>query len=227
MSRLVGIITMIIIDECHHSQASSYRILFNMFAPHLLVGLTATPERADGLSLLPDFNNRIAAEMRLPEAINRMLLVPFQYFCIGDQFTNLSHITWRNGGYDENELYKRLNTADRLHLITQTIPRYLADENHCRALCFCIRKDHARDMAAGLRQAGYHADYLTGDDNEERRKMVLDDFRERKINYLCVVDLLNEGVDIPEIDTVLFLRPTKSLTIFLQQLGRGLRIRIA
>jgi superfamily II DNA or RNA helicase len=215
---------MIIIDECHHSQASSYRILFSMFAPQLLVGLTATPERADGLSLLPDFNNRIAAEMRLPEAINRMLLVPFQYFCIGDQFTSLSHIAWKNGGYDEDELYKKLNTADRLHLITQTIPRYLSDENRCRALCFCIRKEHARDMAVGLCKAGYRADYLTGDDNEERRKRVLDNFRERKINYLCVVDLLNEGVDIPEIDTVLFLRPTKSLTIFLQQLGRGLRL---
>lgn len=214
----------IIIDECHHSQANSYRLLFDMFTPKLLLGLTATPERADGQSLLPDFNNRIAAEIRLPEAINRMLLSPFQYFCIGDQFTNLSNVTWRNGGYDEEELFRRLNTDDRLHLITETIPKYLADENTCRALCFCIRKDHARDIAIGLQKAGYQADYLTGDNTNERRKKVLDAFRERKINYLCVVDLLNEGVDIPEIDTVLFLRPTKSLTIFLQQLGRGLRL---
>lgn len=111
-----------------------------------------------------------------------------------------------------------------MRLITETIPKYLSDEHNCRALCFCIRRSHARDVAFGLRQAGYNADYLTGNDAEERRKQVLDDFRHKRINYLCVVDLLNEGVDIPEIDTVLFLRPTKSLTIFLQQLGRGLRL---
>ena len=162
--------------------------------------------------------------MRLPEAINRMLLSPFQYFCIGDDTVNLANITWRQGSYDEDELYRALNTESRMHLITETIPKYLSDEHGCRALCFCIRKNHARDVANRLRQAGYNAEYLTGDDPEERRKKVLDDFRHKKINYLCVVDLLNEGVDIPEIDTVLFLRPTKSLTIFLQQLGRGLRL---
>lgn len=214
----------IIIDECHHSQANSYRVLFNIFEPQILLGLTATPERADGKSLLPDFNNRIAAEMRLPEAINRMLLSPFQYFCIGDDTASLTHITWRQGSYDEDELYRALDTESRMRLVTETIPKYLADEHHCRALCFCIRKSHAKNVAIGLSKAGYSADYLTGDDVDERRKQVLDDFRSRKINYLCVVDLLNEGVDIPEIDTILFLRPTKSLTIFLQQLGRGLRI---
>lgn len=214
----------IIIDECHHSQAGSYRALFDIFEPEILLGLTATPERADGKSLLPDFNNRIAAEMRLPEAINRMLLSPFQYFCIGDDTVSLANVSWRQGSYDENELFNALNTAERMRLITETLPKYLADENNCRALCFCIRKTHARDVAEGLRMAGYKADYLTGDDSEEHRKQVLDNFRSKKINYLCVVDLLNEGVDIPEIDTVLFLRPTKSLTIFLQQLGRGLRL---
>lgn len=214
----------IIIDECHHSQANSYRTLFESFEPKILLGLTATPERADGKSLLPDFNNRISAEMRLSEAINRMLLSPFQYFCIGDDTVSLANITWRQGSYDEDELYRALDTESRMHLITETIPKYLSDEHNCRALCFCIRKNHARDVAAGLRWAGYKADYLTGDDVEERRKHVLDDFKNKKINYLCVVDLLNEGIDIPEIDTVLFLRPTKSLTIFLQQLGRGLRL---
>lgn len=214
----------IVIDECHHSQANSYRILFDLFTPKILLGLTATPERADGKSLLLDFNDRISAEMRLPEAINRMLLSPFQYFCIGDNTVSLANVSWRQGSYDEEELYKALNTDDRMRLITETIPKYLSDEHNCRALCFCIRRSHARDVAFGLRQAGYNADYLTGNDAEERRKQVLDDFRHKRINYLCVVDLLNEGVDIPEIDTVLFLRPTKSLTIFLQQLGRGLRL---
>lgn len=219
-----GFYDFIVIDECHHSQANSYRILFDLFAPKILLGLTATPERADGKSLLPNFNGRISAELRLPEAINRMLLSPFQYFCIGDNTVSLAHVAWRQGGYDEEELYKALNTDDRLRLITETIPKYLSDEHNCRALCFCIRRSHARDIALGLQRAGYNADYLIGNDTDERRKQIFDDFRHKRINYLCVVDLLNEGVDIPEIDTVLFLRPTKSLTIFLQQLGRGLRL---
>lgn len=214
----------IVIDECHHSQANSYRTLFELFSPKILLGLTATPERADGKSLLPDFNNRIAAELRLPEAINRMLLSPFQYFCIGDQSVNLAHVTWRQGTYDEEELFEKLNTKERPRLITETLPKYLSDEHHCRALCFCIRKKHAQDVAEGLRLAGYRADYLTGDDNDMRRQEILHKFRSRNINYLCVVDLLNEGIDIPEIDTILFLRPTKSLTVFIQQFGRGLRL---
>lgn len=214
----------IIIDECHHSQANSYRPLFSIFHPQILLGLTATPERADGKSLLPDFNNRIAAEIRLPEAINRLLLVPFQYFCIADETADLSHALWSQGNYDDNDLLRRLNTEDRMTLISQKIPQYIADEHRCHALCFCINRRHARDTADGLQRMGYQADYLTGEDSAEKRKRVTDDFRTGKINYLCVVDIFNEGVDIPEIDTILFLRPTKSLTIFIQQLGRGLRL---
>jgi len=214
----------IIIDEAHHSTANSYRILFQQFLPAILLGLTATPERADGQSLLPDFDNRIAAEMRLPEAINRMLLCPFQYFCIGDNTAKLINVKWTAGGYDENELARKLNTRNRLNLITATLPRYLADEMNCKALCFCVNIEHARATADGLREAGYRADVLTGNDIEPHRHEVLDAFASGRINYLCVVDIMNEGVDIPEIDTVLFLRPTKSLTIFLQQLGRGLRL---
>ena len=138
--------------------------------------------------------------------------------------TDLSHVTWTQGGYDENELVRKLNTPDRLRLITEKLPRYLSDEHNCRALCFCARLDHARDVAAGLRLAGYRAAMLSGEDSLERREEILSQFKARKINYLCVVDIYNEGIDIPEIDTVLFLRPTKSLTIFLQQLGRGLRL---
>ena len=213
----------IVVDEAHHSEAISYQKVFDLFTPKILIGLTATPERADGVNL-SNFNQRIAAELRLPEAIDNMLLSPFQYFCVGDRTTDLSHVAWAQGGYDENELVKKLNTADRLRLITESLPRYLADEHNCRALCFCARLDHARDVAAGLCLAGYRADMLSGEDSLERREKIVSQFRARKINYLCVVDIYNEGVDIPEIDTVLFLRPTKSLTIFLQQLGRGLRL---
>lgn len=213
----------IVVDEAHHSEAISYQKVFDLFTPKILVGLTATPERADGVNL-SNFNQRIAAELRLPEAIDNMLLSPFQYFCVGDRTTDLSHVTWSQGGYDENELVRKLNTPDRLRLITESLPRYLSDEHGCRALCFCARLDHARDIATGLRLAGYRAAMLSGGDSSERREEILSQFKARKINYLCVVDIYNEGVDIPEIDTVLFLRPTKSLTIFLQQLGRGLRL---
>ena len=213
----------IVVDEAHHSEAVSYQKVFDLFKPKLLIGLTATPERADGVNL-SNFNQRIAAELRLPEAIDNMLLSPFQYFCVGDRTTDLSHVTWAQGGYDENELVRKLNTSDRLRLITESLPRYLSDERNCRALCFCARLDHARDVAAGLCSAGYRAAMLSGEDSLERREEIVSLFRARKVNYLCVVDIYNEGVDIPEIDTVLFLRPTKSLTIFLQQLGRGLRL---
>lgn len=213
----------IVVDEAHHSEAVSYQKVFDIFTPKILIGLTATPERADGVNL-SNFNQRIAAELRLPEAIDNMLLSPFQYFCVGDRTTDLSHVTWNQGGYDENELVKKLNTPDRLKLIVEKLPRYLSDEHGCRALCFCARVEHARDVAAGLCEAGYKAAMLSGDDNSERRDEILNKFKAKEINYLCVVDIYNEGVDIPEIDTVLFLRPTKSLTIFLQQLGRGLRL---
>lgn len=157
----------IIIDEAHHSTAESYRQLFTMFRPKILLGLTATPERADGKSLLPDFNNRIAAEMRLPEAINRLLLSPFQYFCIGDKTVDLSQVKWSAaaGSYDEDELFRKLNTEGRLNLILRTIPHYLSDEHRCHALCFCCRKEHAEDTASGLRRAGYSAEALTSDDS--------------------------------------------------------------
>ena len=213
----------IVVDEAHHSEAVSYQKVFDLFTPKILIGLTATPERADGVNL-SNFNQRIAAELRLPEAIDNMLLSPFQYFCVGDRTTDLSHVAWTQGGYDENELVRKLNTKDRLRLITESLPRYLSDENNCRALCFCARIDHARDVAAGLSLAGYRAAMLSGDDSLQHREEILNQFKAKKINYLCVVDIYNEGVDIPEIDTVLFLRPTKSLTIFLQQLGRGLRL---
>jgi len=218
-----GFYEYIVIDEAHHSVARSYRDLFRIFTPKILLGLTATPERADGQSLLPDFNNRIAAEIRLPEAINRMLLSPFQYFCIGDGI-DLRNVTWVGSTYSEDELSHVLNTKARMEVITQSIQHYLTDPGKCKALCFCVNRPHAKDTARYLGELGYKADSLDGTDNREHRENVVKKLRNGEINYLCVVDIFNEGVDIPEVDTCLFLRPTKSLTVFLQQLGRGLRL---
>ena len=214
----------IVIDEVHHSQADSYRKLFDHFQPQLLVGLTATPERMDGKDLRPDFGNRISAEIRLPQALQAGLLTPFQYLCISDD-TNLSDDSlWSGQKYNIERLAEKLCDKTRAQLIVDALHKYLADEYTCRALCFCVNKRHADFMAEQLRLYGFNAQSLTSDTQSDERKQLAKDLREGTLHYLCVVDIFNEGVDIPEVDTVLFLRPTESLTIFLQQLGRGLRL---
>ena len=214
----------IVIDEAHHSQADSYRKLFDHFQPQLLVGLTATPERMDGKDLRPDFGNRISAEIRLPQALQAGLLTPFQYLCISDDTDLSDECLWSGQKYNIERLADKLCNKERAKLIVDALHKYLADEYTCRALCFCVNKHHADFMAEQLRLYGFNAQSLTSDTPAEERKQLAKDLREGTLHYLCVVDIFNEGVDIPEVDTVLFLRPTESLTIFLQQLGRGLRL---
>lgn len=214
----------IVIDEAHHSQADSYRKLFDHFQPQLLVGLTATPERMDGKDLRPDFGNRISAEIRLPQALQAGLLTPFQYLCISDDTDLSDDSLWSGQKYNIERLADKLCAKTRARLIVDALHKYLADEYTCRALCFCVNKRHADFMAEQLRLYGFNAQSLTSDTPADERKQLAKDLREGTLHYLCVVDIFNEGVDIPEVDTVLFLRPTESLTIFLQQLGRGLRL---
>ena len=214
----------IVIDEAHHSQADSYRKLFDHFQPQLLVGLTATPERMDGKDLRPDFGNRISAEIRLPQALQAGLLTPFQYLCISDDTDLSDDSLWSGQKYNIERLADKLCAKTRARLIVDALHKYLADEYTCRALCFCANKRHADFMAEQLRLFGFNAQSLTSDTPADERKQLAKDLQEGTLHYLCVVDIFNEGVDIPEVDTVLFLRPTESLTIFLQQLGRGLRL---
>lgn len=213
----------IIIDEVHHISASSYRPILEKFQPKILLGLTATPERMDGVDILKDFDNTIAAEIRLPEALNRRLLCPFQYFGITDN-VDLSNVTWQNGRYLPSELSKLFTQNDlRVNHILTNLNKYLTDFQNVRALCFCVTQEHAQFMAEKFSLAGLKADYLVSSRSNHRDE-IRRKFSQKEINYLFVVDIFNEGVDIPEIDTVLFLRPTESLTIFLQQIGRGLRL---
>lgn len=213
----------IIVDEVHHIAASSYRPILNRFKPKILLGLTATPERMDGEDILKDFCNTIAAEIRLPEALNRKLLCPFQYFVITDSI-DLSNVEWRNGRYLPSELTRIYTQNDRrVGEIIFNLNKYLRDINDVRALCFCVTQEHAHFMAEKFSLAGLKAAYLDSSNNELRKELRRE-FSNKQINYLFVVDIFNEGIDIPEIDTVLFLRPTESLTVFLQQLGRGLRL---
>lgn len=213
----------IIIDEAHHTPASSYREFINLFKPKILLGLTATPERMDSIDVVADFCNTIAAEIRLPEALNRKLLCPFQYFGITDT-VDLSQATWKNGRYLPSELTKLYTQNDkRVGNIISNLIKYLNDPNDVRALCFCVTQEHAQYMAEKFSLAGFQSDYLVSSRNDLREELRRK-FSSKEINYLFVVDIFNEGIDIPDVDTVLFLRPTESLTVFLQQLGRGLRL---
>lgn len=212
----------IVIDEVHHVAAKSYRRIMEKFRPKILLGLTATPERMDGQDITQDFDGHISAEIRLDTALNNRLLVPFHYYGITDS-TDLRQVKWSHGHYDVAELSKVYTHNDaRTAVIFHALENYLSDVRQVKALCFCVDKQHAEYMAAKFTLAGLKADKLTSDNAEERTKLSRR-LRKGEINYLFVVDMFNEGVDIPEIDTVLFLRPTESLTIFLQQLGRGLR----
>jgi len=213
----------IVIDECHHLTANTYRAIINYFIPKVLLGLTATPERMDGGDIQEDFHNRIAAEIRLPEALNRKLLCPFQYFGVSDSI-DLSNVGWEKGRYVASQLTNIYTANDkRVREIIDALKKYTKDETDVRAIGFCVSMDHAKFMAEKFSLAGYRADYLTSNNNENRN-LVRSQLLNKEINYLFVVDIFNEGVDIPEIDTVLFLRPTESLTVFLQQFGRGLRL---
>jgi len=214
----------IIIDEVHHIAANSYRPILDKFTPQILLGLTATPERMDGEDILKDFCNVIAAEIRLPEAMNRKLLCPFQYFAVSDS-VDLSQVSWKNGKYESKELTKIYTHDDRrVGEILNNCKNYLTDFEDVRALGFCVSTEHAQYMAEKFVLAGLKADYLTSVNASQNRDSAKERLRNKEINYLFVVDIFNEGVDVPELDTMLFLRPTESLTIFLQQLGRGLRL---
>ena len=213
----------VVIDECHHLTANSYRSIINYFIPKVLLGLTATPERMDGGDIQEDFHNKIAAEIRLPEALNRKLLCPFHYFGITDSI-DLSKVGWERGRYISSELSSVYTANDRrVREIIDSLDKYTNNPHEVRALGFCVTIEHARFMAEKFVLAGLKADYLTSA-NTQNRDRTKNQLLKKEINYLFVVDIFNEGVDIPEIDTVLFLRPTESLTIFLQQLGRGLRL---
>ncbi len=218
----------IIVDEFHHAAAPTYQKLLAYYQPKILLGLTATPERMDGKSILPYFNNRIAAEIRLPEAIDRKLLCPFQYFGVTDT-VDLDKLTWRTGGYDKTELSNLYTLSGyvanrRADLIVSSLLKYVTDIDEVKGLGFCVTVAHAEFMANYFNEHGIPAAFLTGKSPEEERKDAKDRLVSGKVRFLFVVDIYNEGVDIPEINTVLFLRPTESLTVFLQQLGRGLRL---
>ncbi len=218
----------IIVDEFHHAAAPTYQRLLEHYKPKIMLGLTATPECMDGKSILPYFDDRIAADVRLPEAIDRKLLCPFQYFGVTDT-VDLSEVKWTRGGYDKTELsnvymLNRLVAERRADMIIRSIDKYVTDINDIRGLGFCVSVEHAKFMAEHFNVWGTPSISLTSDSTDEERDTAKRRLLSGDVKFIFVVDIYNEGVDIPEVNTVLFLRPTESLTIFLQQLGRGLRL---
>ena len=218
----------IIVDEFHHAAAPSYQKLLSYYQPKILLGLTATPERMDGKTIMPYFNDRIAAEIRLPEAIDRKLLSPFQYFGVTDSI-DLDKLKWAAGGYDKSELSKiyTINGAAstmRADLVVRSLLKYVTDIDDVKGLGFCVSIEHAKFMSNYFNQQGIPSINLTGKSADDERKNAKQLLISGENRFIFVVDIYNEGVDIPEVNTILFLRPTESLTVFLQQLGRGLRL---
>ncbi|MFE7548143.1 DUF3427 domain-containing protein [Streptomyces gardneri] len=214
----------IVIDEFHHGVSSTYRKIIDHFRPLEFLGLTATPERMDGRNVQDEFfDGRIAAEMRLWEALENDLLSPFHYFGITDN-TDMSAVTWKRGAYDSSALSELFTGNDaRARLVVQAVQDKLANPGAMRALGFCVSVAHATFMAEFFRRAGLKAVALSGETPQEERKAALADLRAGNVQVIFSVDLFNEGLDIPDVDTLLMLRPTSSATVFLQQLGRGLR----
>lgn len=214
----------VVIDEFHHAKAVTYRKILDWFKPAQLLGLTATPERSDGVNVAQEFfDGRIASELRLWDALDADLLVPFHYYGIADN-VDLRGVTFRMGGYDTTELSELYTGNDvRAALIVHQVGEKVLDPQAMRALGFCASVEHAKYMTAVFTQAGIESVALSAKSTLDDRDAALRRLRAGELQCIFTVDLFNEGVDVPEVDTVLMLRPTQSATVFLQQLGRGLR----
>lgn len=213
----------IIVDEFHHAEASTYQSLLDHFRPRQLLGLTATPERGDGISVVDQFGTA-TYELRLWHALERKLLCPFHYFGIDDG-TDLSQLTWSSGRYLDSELnriYVELGES-RSKLVIRELTEKVNDLRDMRAVAFCASIEHAKYMSDQFLLAGIKSSPLHSGMPGPERENVVQRFRQGELSMICTVDLFNEGIDIPEIDTVLFLRPTESPIVFIQQIGRGLR----
>ena len=218
----------VVIDECHHLPATSFNQFARQVTPRILLGLTATPERSDGDSVLRYFDARPdgspAVELRLWDALEQQLLAPFEYFGTADD-TNLRDVPWdRRSG--EVEALDRLITGNmiRAKLVIDTFLGYCGRPEQVRALAFCVSVRHAEFMAAEFNRRGIAAEAVTGQTAREIREDIPMRLAAGMIRVICTCDLYNEGVDIPEINTLLLLRPTQSPVLFQQQLGRGLRL---
>lgn len=213
----------VVVDEFHHAEAKTYRRILEHLQPRELLALTATPERGDGLDVRALFGGRTATELRLWDALKADLLAPFHYFAIADGM-DLTGVDWKAGAYDIGELSNLVTGNDaRALLILKAVRDKIADLSAMRAIGFCVSREHAHYMARVFNASGVKATTVLGDTATADRDAALKGLRDGTVQAVFTVDVFNEGVDVPAINTVLFLRPTESSTVFLQQLGRGLR----
>ncbi len=208
----------IIIDECHRAAADTYKKIISYFEPDFLLGLTATPERMDNQDVFELFDKNVPYELRLRDAIINDLIVPFKYYGIRDEL-----VDYNLTKSEERKLVAQIATPEHCDFITDQIEAHKPN-GKLKALAFCRNVTHARMMCEALSES-YHTAYLTGRNDIGERIRAYNDLQNDSsdLEILFTVDILNEGVDIPGVNMVLFLRPTESSTIFIQQLGRGLR----
>lgn len=213
-----------VIDEFHHAEAKSYKKIVEYFKPKFLLGLTATPERMDGRDVLKICDYDVSYEIRLFDAIEYEWLVPFQYFAIYDA-SDYSKIKWTFRGYSEEDLDKILIQDTRAKLIIKNFYKYLPSNGKVKALAFCSSVLHAKYMCERFNENSISAVFLTGESLDEVRGKSIKELEDENsdLKVICSVDVFGEGVDIPNVTHVLMLRPTQSFTVFLQQIGRGMR----
>ena len=211
----------IVVDECHRSGAESYQKIIDYFKPELLLGMSASPERTDSFDVFQLFDHNIACEIRLQQALENDMLCPFHYFGITDIDID---------GDDINDLrrFRQLTSDSRVKYILERAEYYGFSGKRVKGLVFCSRKDEAMELSKKFNETGrYKTLALSGDDSQEDRQKAIErlvsDNNSDRLDYIFTVDIFNEGVDIPEINQVILLRPTESPIIFVQQLGRGLR----
>jgi superfamily II DNA or RNA helicase/HKD family nuclease len=218
----------VIVDECHHMTADSYGQISKL-QPSILLGLTATPERADGARLDALFDMRLdggpAAELRLWEALDQQLLAPFEYYGVDDTETDFSSVQWGQPRLEEQQLASILNANHaRSQVVLAAVDQYVSEPQRMKALAFCVSVEHAHFMAKAFNKGGIVAEVVVGKTSNESRRNAPVKLARGEIQVICTCDLYNEGVDIPDVDTLLILRPTQSPVLIQQQLGRGLRL---
>ena len=213
----------IIIDEAHRIGASSYQSIVEYFEPKFWLGMTASPERTDSYDVYEAFHHNIAYEIRLQQALEENLLCPFHYFGITDLQINGETIDEKTGLKDFN----KLTSDERVNYVMKQIEYYGYSGDRVKGLMFCSSKNEAILLSEKFNKRGYQTTALTGEDSQEKRELAIEKLVSNDINnkldYIFTVDIFNEGVDIPEINQVVMLRPTESPIVFVQQLGRGLR----
>ncbi len=210
---------LVIIDEFHHAAASSYQKILQHFNPKFLLGLTATPDRTDGRDIFGLCEGNLAYQLTLPEAINHKWLAPFWYYGVYDPI-DYTAVRWRQTHYDDEELLRMQTQSSHAEVV------YRAWQTHhvTRTLGFCSSVRHAQFLSEIFHQKGIRSAWVDGESGMASRRQIIRDLEQGELDIVFSVDLFNEGIDIPVVDTILLVRPTQSSIIFIQQLGRGLRL---